>query len=279
MSLRVMSGAVALGVAGALAVPMVSQAAAPAASGPKVHLVPHAHYATGYSVDTDWESEGGSTFLEEWYAHFAISWTASAPSGICGQTLTYRDYDTLGGDPDPVLGSDTDTITLAPGQRTYSFAVDGMDWWRVPNEFVVRVTDCTGHTATSGIADTRFGVLEDTSTALSYTGTWATSSFSGFSGGTTHETSLAGAAAAATVDGGATALVMEKAANRGKVDVYVDGVRKATVNTLSSTTLHRQVVWQAMLKPGTHVVKVVNKATAGHPRIDLDAVLNPAGAY
>ena len=101
---------------------MAAHAAAPAASGPKVTLKPHAHYVAGYSVDTDWETDGGVTFLDEWFAHFAISWTASAPSGICNQTLTYRDYDTLGGDPDPVLGDETSTITLSPGERSYSFA-------------------------------------------------------------------------------------------------------------------------------------------------------------
>jgi hypothetical protein len=230
-------------------------------------------------VDTDWETDGGVSYLDEWYAHFAINWTASAPSGICSQTLTYRDYDTLGGDHDPVLGDETSTITLSPGQRGYSFAVDGMDWWRVPNEYVVRVTDCDGHTATSGIADTRFGVLEDTSPAASYSGGWSTSSFSGFSGGTTHQTSQAGATATFTVGAGATALVMEKAANRGSADVYVDGVKQATVNTHSSTTVHREVVWQKTLKAGTHTVRVVNDASAGHPRIDVDAVLNPAGDH
>lgn len=72
---------------------------------------------------------------------------------------------------------------------------------------------------------------------------------------------------------------MEKAPNRGSADVYVDGVKKATVNTYSSTTAHRVIVWQTVLAAGAHVVKVVNRATAGHPRIDLDAVLNPAGVH
>jgi len=54
-------------------------------------------------------------------------------------------------------------------------------------------------------------------------------------------------------------------------------VRIDRIEGESSTTLHREVVWQETLKAGTHTVRVVNKATAGHPRIDVDAVLNPAG--
>ncbi|WP_426561725.1 hypothetical protein ACPPVT_15370 [Angustibacter sp. McL0619] len=49
------------------------------------------------------------------------------------------------------------------------------------------------------------------------------------------------------------------------------------MNTHSTTTLHREVVWLQTLQPGTHTVRVVNKATVGHPRIDVDAMLNPAG--
>ena len=52
----------------------------------------------------------------------------------------------------------------------------------------------------------------------------------------------------------------------------MDGTLKATVNTNSATNRSRIIVWQASIPSGTHKVKVVNSATKGHPRIDLDAV-------
>ena len=276
MKLRALTATGALALAGVVGLPTAAHAAADT-TGPKVNLKPHAHYVSGVSFDPAYETDAGFTWLEGWYARYALNWTTSDPSGICSQSLTYQNYDTLGGDTDPVLGDDTLTTSLSSGARSYQFTANGWDWDRVPNRFVLRVTDCAGNTTTSRVADTEFGLVEDTGSAVSYTGTWATSSFSGFSGGTTHQTSKQGAAATFTVPGGPVALVMEKAANRGSADVFVDGVRQATVNTNAATTAHRQVVWQRTLGAGTHTVKVVNKATAGHPRIDVDVLLTSSG--
>ena len=118
-----------------------------------------------------------------------------------------------------------------------------------------------------------FGLTEDSSSRIRYTGAWKTARFAGFSGGTTRYTSAAGARATTTVQGGPVGLVMEKASSRGSADVLVDGVRKATISTYAAETQHRVVVWEALLPAGPHTLTVVNKATPGHPRIDLDLVL------
>ncbi len=77
------------------------------------------------------------------------------------------------------------------------------------------------------------------------------------------------------MSGRRVALVMEMAANRGSADVYLDGVKKATISTYSATTTHRSVVWESLVSTGTfHIIKVVNKASAGHSRIDVDALLH-----
>lgn len=112
-----------------------------------------------------------------------------------------------------------------------------------------------------------------------YAGAWSPSAFTGWSGGTTRKTTAPGAAATLTVgkdgydDLYTVAVVMPKGPDRGQAAVYVDGVRKATVNTYSATRIHRKVVWRLALTLGTHQVRVVNLATAGHPRIDVDAFL------
>jgi hypothetical protein len=69
------------------------------------------------------------------------------------------------------------------------------------------------------------------------------------------------------------ALVMAKGPGRGKANVYVDGVKVATVNTHAPAKANRVIVYDKWMPAGKHTVKVVNLATAGHPRIDLDAVL------
>lgn len=52
-------------------------------------------------------------------------------------------------------------------------------------------------------------------------------------------------------------------------------VKKVTVDTYSKTAINRTIVYQVAL-PGTatRTAKIVNLATAGHPRIDLDAPIN-----
>jgi hypothetical protein len=69
------------------------------------------------------------------------------------------------------------------------------------------------------------------------------------------------------------ALVMTKGPGRGKAKVYVNGAYTATIDLASSTTKYRVVVWQKTWSTvGTRTVKIVNLATSGRPRIDLDAL-------
>jgi len=259
----------------AVSVMLASPATAAAAEGdtipPTVTLEPFARYVVGTSADTYYDDVGN---LDTFVLRMRIRWRAADASGICGQTLTEQSYDTFGGDTDPILGGHTAASSLPAGVRSYSFVEEGQNYWRIPHSFVVRVTDCAGNTAASRISTTSINIDEDSSPIVSYVGQWGTSHFRGFSAGTTRFNSTAGARAAFQVDGGPVAVVMEKAANRGSAKILVDGVLRATVDTSSPTTMHRQVVWQALLPAGRHTVKVVNSATAGHPRIDLDLVLN-----
>jgi hypothetical protein len=115
--------------------------------------------------------------------------------------------------------------------------------------------------------------------SLSYSGSWAVSNYSRYSQGTTDKTSAAGASATVTetIPTGEVShvgLVMSKGPTRGSFKVYVDGVLKGTVSTYATTSQDRVIVWEHSLPAGTHTVKIVNQATAGHPYIYLDAVLD-----
>jgi hypothetical protein len=156
----------------------------------------------------------------------------------------------------------------------------------VPWHFEVRATDNAGNQranivgSSPQIAD-QTGVwtyYDETRTefAVARTGTWGTSTFTGWYDGTTWKTTQVGASASYTrvyARGEHFALVMPKGPDRGSAAVYIDGVKKATVNTHQATKEHRVLVFDAWMPSGSHTVKVVNQATAGHPRIDIDAVL------
>lgn len=155
-----------------------------------------------------------------------------------------------------------------------SFKFEGYD---------VRVRDCADN-VTQKFVSFRPGVFQEGGRSYgyfgvtsSYTGTWGVSTCTCWSGGSARRTSAKGARANFTFDYTGphpVALVMEKAPNRGRAQIYVDGVLRATIDTYSATVKHRSVVWIGTLKTaGRHTVSVVNMATPGRSRIDVDAVM------
>jgi hypothetical protein len=221
------------------------------------------------------------TGFNDWTANFTFHWTVSAPGGGCSQTVTYANYDTLGGPLDPILGWASDTFTVANTARSYAAHSNARDYYRGGYGVVVRITDCHGAKVASNAVHAVVLAGEDTDSALTYSGGWSVSHCTCFSGGTTHWTAVKNASVSfrtakpVGVSGVRLALIMAKAPNRGSGAVYVDGVKKATINTYSKTKINRAIVYQILL-PGTatHTVKIVNLAATGHPRIDLDATIN-----
>lgn len=113
---------------------------------------------------------------------------------------------------------------------------------------------------------------------MTYQGSWSTSACNCWSGGTTQWTRQSAASVQLAVPdsyGGAygIGLLMAKGPDRGKAAVFVDNVKVATVDTYSATKSNRTVVWRQALAAGPHTVRVVNLATPGRPRIDVDAVV------
>ena len=203
-----------------------------------------------------------------------VKWTASDASGICGSS--YRKV-YAGFDPDP-WSAWSSSMSLTFDSTDYddqegggSGKVEGYD---------VRVRDCAQNIA-QGFVSTFPVVYQETGSSYflgeltaTYTGAWGTSTCTCWSGSKTRWTNAAGARANFVFEsGGPVALVMEKAANRGKARILVDGVLRVTIDTYRATPRHRTVVWAATLSRARHTVSVVNSATPGRPRIDVDAVM------
>jgi hypothetical protein len=231
---------------------------------------------------TSYQSNFADPSFNEWKAKFTFHWTVTAPAGVCSQTVTYANYNTIGGPADPLLGWDSISQTVPKTARSFADAIDAYDFGRAGGySVVVRIKDCNGHKATSNVVHAVISAGEDTDSAITYSAHWSISHCTCFSGGTTHWTSAKNAsvtfrtAKPLDASGIDLALIMAKAPDRGSAAVYVDGVKKATINTYSKTKINRVIAYQILL-PGTatHTVKIVNLATSGHPRIDLDATIN-----
>ncbi|HJP88977.1 MAG TPA: glycoside hydrolase family 25 protein [Candidatus Limnocylindrales bacterium] len=145
-------------------------------------------------------------------------------------------------------------------------------------QYRMRASDANGNLSAWAYGSTFTGSrTQQSSTSVKFSSGWTTSSVSSASGGSVKYTKTKGASVSYTFTGSSIAWVSPKGPARGSADVYVDGVLKATVSLYSSTYQAQRIVfaynWAAN---GTHTIKIVNKATSGHPRIDVDAFIKLA---
>lgn len=141
--------------------------------------------------------------------------------------------------------------------------------------FRVRAVDSAGNVSPWSYTAT-FGptAYSETNAKLRYTGTWSTAASSGAYGGGFRATSRAGASATITFTGRSVAWVAPKSPIRGWAKVYLDGAYKGRVNLGATSLEQRRLVyaWNWTTR-GTHTLRIVNEATSGRPRIDLDAIV------
>ncbi|MDP9353124.1 MAG: S8 family serine peptidase [Chloroflexota bacterium] len=163
--------------------------------------------------------------------------------------------------------STTATQLLVPGSATYQYRVRAADkannWsgWFYGKSFSVVAA-------------------QETSPAISYSGTWTRSALSGSYGGYVRHSSVKGASARYSFTGRSIGLVTTKGPDRGKAAVYVDGAYVRTVDLYRSSGLVRQVVFtRANLDPKVpHTIEVrlpgsKHTASKGY-RVDVDAFVN-----
>ncbi|MBA2719949.1 MAG: Ig-like domain repeat protein [Chloroflexi bacterium] len=187
-----------------------------------------------------------------------IAWTGTdATSGIARHSLSVQ---VDGGAWTAISTSLTAPAlirNLAPG-HTYRFAV--------------RATDKAGNTSPWLYGSTfRLTGLQQTATGVTYRGTWATSTSTTWWGGTAKASSAAGATARVTFTGRQFTWIGLKAANRGKAQVFVNGVLTATVDLYSATQQGQRVVWAGTWSTSaTRTITIKVLGTAGRPRVDVD---------
>jgi hypothetical protein len=114
-------------------------------------------------------------------------------------------------------------------------------------------------------------LIQQTSTSIHYHGTWSTSTFASFSGGSARYARSSTASATYTFTGRGIAIVSTRASTRGKFRVYVNGAYAGIVD-MAGPTQYRTVAWQRTWSTiGTRTIKLVPTGTPGRPRVDLDA--------
>ena len=145
--------------------------------------------------------------------------------------------------------------------------------FRTDYEFRGRARDGAGNwgawTGPAAITPRRY---QETSSRVSYTGSWGYRRVSSASAGKTRFATRPGASVSFAFTGRAFAVVAPVGPTRGRAKLYVDGAYVSTINLYRSSSAPRIVVaarsWSVS---GSHTVKLVVVGTAGHPRVEIDA--------
>ncbi len=191
-----------------------------------------------------------------------VGWAATDPSGVC----EYHLERSLAGEPWTSVSlkkptSRSKQINPRPSPASIRFRVSA--------------TDCVGNT--SSLATGPTGVLsavQNTSGRISYTRAWKRVSAGQAYRNSVHVVSRAGATARFTFTGRQVAWVASRLPGRGIARVYLDGEQVARVNLHSSRKMHRRIVFaHVWSSSGEHRLSIVCAGTAGHPKVDVDAIL------
>lgn len=161
----------------------------------------------------------------------------------------------------------------SPAATSFTTATTGWSAWAKPGAselWSLTAADAAGNLATSAVTRTAALIAE---TSATRTGTWKTTSSSSYLGGRALYSGARGASARWTFTGRSVGLITKRATNLGALYVYIDGVKVATVDTKSSTTAYRQLLWtKAWNTSAQHTIKIVVAGTSGRSTIVIDGI-------
>lgn len=189
-----------------------------------------------------------------------LSWSATDPGAAGIRSYELRRSIDGGGFRDYAAGltNATKFVGLTPG-HSYRFQV--------------RATDRAGNVGAWVAGPTiRAYLPQQTSSGLTWGGSWTSVNDARFSGGSARWATAAGARATYSFCGRAVAWVTTYAFNHGAAKVYLDGTLVSTVDTVASTAAFRRVAFaKTWSVSGCHTIRILVVGTPGRARVDVDA--------
>jgi hypothetical protein len=143
--------------------------------------------------------------------------------------------------------------------------------------FTLRATDGAGNTG--GYATTATAKLargEETSSAITSSGSWKRVTLSGASGGYVKKSTASGARATYAFSGSAIGFVSARGSSRGITELWLDGAKVATIDLYAPAAEPARLVWASGVLANTaHTLQVrvtgTKNAAASNFRVDADA--------
>ena len=141
--------------------------------------------------------------------------------------------------------------------------------------FAIQAVDGAGNESGWAYGTTfRLSAISQSSAAVHYVGRWYTSLSTIWWGGSARSSTARRATASYTFTGRTIAWVGLKAVTRGKAQVFINGVLKATVDLYSATTKKQLIVWSGSWSTSaTRTITIKVLGTSGRPRVDVDGFI------
>lgn len=139
--------------------------------------------------------------------------------------------------------------------------------------FVVGAVDGAGNRSAWAYGPTfTLSAYQESSTSITYTGSWTRVAWSSAFGGYESYASAAGASAKLSFTGRNVTLVSPVFSTAGRAKISVDGAYLKTIDLYASSLVARVVVLSlSWSSSAAHTVTVTVEGTSGRPRIDVDA--------
>jgi uncharacterized protein with LGFP repeats len=160
-----------------------------------------------------------------------------------------------------------------PAAKTFSTTTTAWSAWAkrgTSQLWSLTAADAAGNATASAVTRTSALVAE---TSATRTRTWKTTYNKSYLGGRGLYSATKGASASWTFTGRSVGLITKRAANLGALYVYIDGHKVATVDTRSSTTAYRKLLWAKNWSTSArHTIKIVVAHTSGRPTVAIDGI-------
>lgn len=252
-----------------LGAPQVQASARSDTKGPKVSVSASPNFLIGQNFADPIDDDGDLVFFWNGVGKFEYRWSAVDPSGICRYTVDIE----MGVDGWQIGVVDYETNATS-GQ--YGFLGDGYFNSDDLSQVRINAYDCLGNMTSVERRATWPSIPVD------YGGEprkgWRQVQCECAMGDSTLRTAKKGRSLTTVVNAnGYTkrfALVMAKGPARGRANIFYDGKLVKKVDSYSPVKSDRVIVWEVEIA-GTadHKIKIVNAATPGRAKIEIDALI------
>jgi hypothetical protein len=253
-----------LGLAAGLSL-VAAPAEAADTSAPSLSVPVVSSFIVGQVIDDVFDVDGSLSFADGG-AKRQYRWTAGDASGICRYSV----------DELYIEGWTNGAVDYSTHATTGQYTYHASEFEHSGNLFGIRVNafDCAGNKKSVERPVNGIHLLKDYGPTVP--SGWGRTSCTCALGDSMLRTSTYKASLSTVVNAGGSrehvALIMAKGPARGKASIYFDGAYVKTIDTYAPANINRVVMWdKALTGSANHTIKVVNQATPGRPRIDIDA--------